>query len=258
MLSRLLHRTVQPPANEIRADLVLDSLDTAVLVIDQSGDILAANRHWHHLSEDTASQPISSRLFHEYLHPGDQSLWQQALLQHDSPVRLRLLPNSAASRWYELKLSPLHPSAPWPISITLTDVSDQMDRSRRLDADWRSLNQLVAQLPAMLYRSRNNRDWTMEYVSAGCLALTGYPPDVLTNQSSLNYGDLIHPEDADAVWDWIQEALSRRTSFEIGYRLQHADGRLLPVIEKGCGLYADNGAILGVEGVIMTFDHPQS
>ncbi len=254
MLSRLMARFTLAERNDSDPGQVLDSLDLAVLVVDAGGHILSANRRWHHLNGG-----LRTRLFHEYLHPSDRALWQQALLRLNSPVRLRLLlPTADEARWIELKLSPLHGHSPWPVSITLTDINTQVEASRQRDADWRSLSQLVSQLPAMLYRGRNNRHWTMEFVSAGCFELTGYPPEVLTNQSCLNYGDLIHPEDAEPVWDQVQDALSRHTPFELHYRLQHADGRLIPVSEKGCGLYAENGAILGVEGVVAAYAPPPS
>ncbi|GAA0793511.1 PAS domain-containing protein [Marinobacterium sediminicola] len=254
MLSRLLSRPSASLGDDIPLERILDSLDMALVVIDAAGHILAANHRWHDLS----GHP-SRRLFHEYLHPGDRSAWQQALLKPDPTVSLRLLlPEHDDCRWYELKLAPLTPGIPWPLSITLTDISTRMQVDRQRDAEWRSLTQLVSLLPAMLYRGRNNRDWSMEYVSDGCLELTGYAPEVLTHQSCLNYGDLIHPEDANPVWEQVQDAISRQQTFELHYRLQHADGRLIPVCEKGRGLYADNGAILGVEGVVLAFSTPSS
>ncbi len=253
MLNRLLARSAEPVSDPIPIDQVLDSLDIAVLVVNEHGEILAANQGWYRLKGDNCST-----LFHEHLHPGDRPLWQQALLTQESPLQARVLSARSNSLWCELKHRPVNSNILWPISITLTDISDQMSRSRQRDADWRSLTQLVNQLPAMLYRSRNNRDWTMEFVSAGSLELTGYPPEVLTNQSSLNYGDLIHPDDAGPVWEQVQDALSRGERFELQYRLQHADGRLLPVIEKGQGIYADNGSILGVEGMVLTFSTPSA
>lgn len=40
----------------------------------------------------------------------------------------------------------------------------------------------------------------MEYVSAGCLELTGYVPQALVDSQSLSYNSLIHPEDRGRVW----------------------------------------------------------
>lgn len=253
MLNRMLNLVRPSPTpfrdSKYQLDQVFDSLDTAILVIDENGCIRTANRRWKHLSRGRLTM-----LFHEYLHPSDRALWQQAMLRHDSSVCLRLLTTEHdASRWYELKLTPLNQETGWPVTITLLDISTHMDEARQREAHWRSLHQLVQHLPAMLYRGRNNRHWTMEYISAGCHELTGYPAEVLTNQSCLNYGDLIYPDDAGPVWEQVQDALSQQRDFELHYRLKHADGRLIPVSEKGCGLYADNGAILGVEGMIVAF-----
>jgi len=253
MLNRMLElvRSANTPdiSGAPALEQLFDSLDTAIVVIDEQGHILTANRRWRVLSRDR-----HQALFHEYLHPGDRSLWQQTTLRRDSSVCLRLLtPEQESSCWHELKLAPLDPDTDWPLTVTLLDVSTRIHETRQREAHWRSLHQLVQHLPAMLYRGRNNRHWTMEYVSAGCYELTGYPAEVLTNQSCLNYGDLIHPDDAGPVWEQVQDALSQNRHFELHYRLQHADGRLIPVSEKGCGLYADNGAILGVEGIVIAF-----
>lgn len=240
-----------------RADIdpgaVLDSLDEAVLVIDEQEIILHSNRRWKQLAEGESceGQPL-----HRYLHPRDHELWRAQLEQlregkQPEPVWLRL-PTGSDLHWCELRAQPLYPDENWPVSLSLCDITPQVQRDQQRDASHRSLSQLVANLPVMLYRARNNRNWSMEYVSEGCLEVTGYSADALTNQPRLSYGALIHPDDAGMVWDQVQEALHRRESFELHYRIHHADGSVRHVSEKGQGLYSASGTVLGVEGVVFT------
>ena len=51
----------------------------------------------------------------------------------------------------------------------------------------------------MAYRCRNDPQWTMEFVSDGCSQLTGYQASELIDNRTMAYGDIIHPDDRQAV-----------------------------------------------------------
>lgn len=232
---------------------ILDSLDEAVLVIDARERILLANHRWQENFGRHGSDWIR-----DHLHPADLEIWRRLLARlHQgllpAPVRLRLLSDDELY-WHELRAQPLTPGSLWPVSLTLCDITAEMRHQQRQEAGFRVLNQLVENLPVMLYRACNNRRWSMEFVSAGCLEVTGYSAEALLNQPRLSYGELIHPEDAGPVWDSVQEALHHHQPFELNYRIRHADGSLCQVNEKGCGLYSSTGQVLGVEGVILCLD----
>lgn len=53
----------------------------------------------------------------------------------------------------------------------------------------------------MAYRCKLDRNWTMEFVSAGCYELTGYPPKSFINNRDLSFNDIIAPEYRDQVWN---------------------------------------------------------
>ncbi|SFQ50303.1 PAS domain S-box-containing protein [Geopseudomonas sagittaria] len=113
------------------------------------------------------------------------------------------------------------------------------------------LGNLLDDLPLMVYRCRNDPQWSMAYVSAGCLELTGYSAAQLLGGGGLTYSSLIHPGDRRHVWSSVQRGLQEVRAFSFGYRLLCADGSERVVEERGCGIYADNGEVLGLEGVVM-------
>jgi len=114
----------------------------------------------------------------------------------------------------------------------------------------RTLTTPMGDLPGMAYRCRNDCDWTMEYVSDGCVALTGYRPVELIENSRVSYAQLIHPEDQEYVWNEIQTALKERRPFKLVYRITMADGRQKWVWEQGCGIFSHDGELLCLEGFI--------
>jgi PAS domain S-box-containing protein len=150
-----------------------------------------------------------------------------------------------------------HPRSPTPeelrtieVGAHLARVAIEQEHSRQaLQESQRTLSTLMSNLPGMAYRCRNDRDWTMEFVSEGSLDLTGYEPRELIGNKVVAYGDLIHPEDKDRVWESIQASLETKEPFQINYRIL-VDQEEKWVWEQGRGVYSDSGNLLALEGFI--------
>ena len=114
----------------------------------------------------------------------------------------------------------------------------------------RAVTTLLGNLPGMAYRCSNDPNWTMELIGAGCRELTGYEPQELSGNAKIAYGELIHPEDRQPVWEAVQAALDERRSFRIEYRIRTAAGAEKWVWEQGCGVFSDGGNLVALEGYI--------
>jgi len=114
----------------------------------------------------------------------------------------------------------------------------------------RSLGVLLSNLPGLAYRCRNDRDWTMEFVSQGCLALTGYQPADLVGNSRISFGQLIHPDDRQGVWDSVQATIENREPYQLTYRIITQSGEERWVWGHGCGIFSADGALVALEGFI--------
>ena len=130
------------------------------------------------------------------------------------------------------------------------DISLRKQAEEALRESERRLATLLSNLPGMGYRCRNERDWTMEFVSEGCAELTGYEPADLVGNARASYGDLIHPDDQQLVWDTTQAALVNRGPYRLVYRIRTAGGEEKWVWEQGRGVHAPDGNLLGLEGFV--------
>ena len=124
-------------------------------------------------------------------------------------------------------------------------ISDDMRRESE-----RTLSTLLGNIPGMAYRCINNKNWTMIFVSNGCYELTGYKASELCYDLEISYGDLIHSEDKEMIWDAVQTAIKQHTSFEITYRIIDRNNQLKWVREQGLGVYNEKGDLLALEGLI--------
>jgi diguanylate cyclase (GGDEF)-like protein/PAS domain S-box-containing protein len=110
---------------------------------------------------------------------------------------------------------------------------------------------LIDVLPGIVFQADGDAGWSMRYLSAGCYALTGYPPeDLLGSSKVISYNDITHPDDLSRVLATIQQAIDGGQPYEVEYRIKTRSGQEKWVWEKGSLILGVEGAINGIEGFI--------
>lgn len=130
------------------------------------------------------------------------------------------------------------------------DITDHKLARDALRESRRELSTLMSNLPGMAYRCRNDRNWTMDFLSDGAEELTGYKVSDLLSNTRVSYGQIIHSEDREMVWKEIQAALKEMRPFQITYRITTAQGEEKWVWEQGRGVFSEDGELLVLEGFI--------
>jgi PAS domain S-box-containing protein len=130
------------------------------------------------------------------------------------------------------------------------DITDRVQAQELLAESERRLSTLMANLPGMAYRCLDDDFWTMQFVSDGCLDLTGFPADHLLENRRKSYAELIHADDLKMVREQVDSSLQRRSPFNLTYRIITAGGEEKWVLEKGQGVFSGSGELLAIEGFI--------
>tara|TARA_R110000868_G_scaffold63100_3_gene190202 strand:- start:2682 stop:7163 length:4482 start_codon:yes stop_codon:yes gene_type:complete len=130
-----------------------------------------------------------------------------------------------------------------------SDINDLHQATRALQKSESRFRGLVANLPGAVYRCRNDANWTMSYLSEEVFALSGYPANEFINNRVRSFSSVVHPDDLPITYHALS-AIERQESFELTYRVQHADGHSVWVREKGRGEYDNAGQLLWISGFI--------
>ena len=114
----------------------------------------------------------------------------------------------------------------------------------------RVLATLLGNLEGMVYRCRDDANWTMEFVSDGCQRVTGYAPAELVLNGRVSYEEITHPEDRARVRTAIRAAIAERRRFDVEYRVHHADGSVRWVWERGIAVRDTADRVMALEGIV--------
>lgn len=254
MLKRFTQYVQIPELLEPYWSPLFDQWHECILIVDQAFSIYKSNQSWQQFIGSATDDPVDhfDGNLTSYLYPEDVFQLKQLLLK-GKPIerlRIRLMNSQHQLFWFEVSATVLPIGAsPQYWYLQCSDQTQNIQQQYLQAAQQRSLTDLLYRLPIMLYRSRNDRDWTMEYVSRGCESITGYPTNALLNTPL--YGQIIHPDDAEQVWAQAQFSIQNKTIFFLNYRIIQADQEIAQVQEIGQGVYSDSDMVLGVEGVIF-------
>jgi len=165
----------------------------------------------------------------------------------------RYIRPDGSSVWANMKIAPLLASMDKQSMhlCLLEDISIRKEAEEALRASERDKSILLSNLPGMAFRCKNDQEWTMLFVSDGCVKLCGYTPESLTFNRDVSYNDLILPEYREGLrkeWDRI---LIERLPFTHEYEIITIKGEHKWVLEMGEGIYTKKGEVESLEGIIL-------
>lgn len=253
--------THQLSRNEALLRLVLDTNPNAIFVKDDKGRFQLANKAFadlYHMapeellgktSLDLAEAGIISRDAAAFYHDADLTFIHE---NRDMPLPERsfALPGEAP-RYFQSRTAMVMQPGESPMMLGIgTDITERVKAESAFIESQRQLETLMSNLPGMAYRCQNDEAWTMEFVSEGCLTLTGYPSSDLLKNRHVSYNDIIHPDDRESVRMAVSRGVAEHRPFEMMYRIRAGGDQLKWVWERGRGIWDEAGELLFLEGFI--------
>lgn len=236
---------------------LINGLNQTIFQINEVGQWIYLNAEWEKLTGFSITETLGTDLMH-HIHPDDKKQCANFIQNiyknnpQSSSIKIRFLAKDAHLCWVNMRANSFANPIDNKIHLVgvISDITERVREYGLHQANYRTLHTLINNLCGLVYRGRNDRDWTMEFVSDGCFELTGYRPAELINQT-VTFGSLINPNDQDLVWTNVQSALRENRPYELNYRIRTSNGQEKWVWERGKGNFSSNGELLSIEGLIV-------
>ncbi|MBU1948487.1 MAG: PAS domain S-box protein, partial [Candidatus Eisenbacteria bacterium] len=240
--------------SEEKHRLVVQNVNDGICIA-QDGMLKFANAVLEDLTGYT-SEELTTKPFIELIHPEDRMLvgsrHQKRMRGEDveSVYPFRILTKDGRYHWIEINAVRIEWEGRLATLNFLRDIHEERLAQKEAFESRRTLSTLISNLPGMAYRCKFDEHWTMEFVSDGCYTLTGFQAKDLIGNKTIAFAELIHDEDKDEVRVKVEQAVANREHFQVIYRITDAWRKERWVLEKGSGVYSDEGELLALEGFI--------
>ena len=164
----------------------------------------------------------------------------------------QIIKKDGTKRYVEESVSLQKDSSGKPIGFRgiVRDITERRRAEEAVAENERKFSTLIGNLPGIVYRCDNDREWTMSFLSEGCRDLTGYAPEEIIGNRRLSYNDVINFEHRERIWAEVQTALSKREHYSFEYSITTAAGDVKWVWARGCGIFSPDGEVQALEGFI--------
>lgn len=171
----------------------------------------------------------------------------------DYSMEKRIVKPDGSTKWVNMDITVLQQSNRSDLThlCLIQDINDRKLTEQALSESERSKSVLLSHLPGMAYRCSHDENWTMEFLSDGCLELTGYKPESLIHNKEISFSQLILPEYKDCIWQEWERVLALREQFKYEYEIVTAQGEKKWVWEIGQGIFDENERLISLEGIVI-------
>lgn len=252
---------ISPITNDFESQfnyhLIIDRLEEIVFQLSAEGKIIFLNPSWEKLLELNIQDCLNKSLL-DFFHPEDRPMIEARLdsltqgKRSHCTLEARLISVHGYQNWIIMRAKTTSASVGERTSVigTMANIQHNKDAEANQLASRRASNSLLSNIPGMVYRCRNDPSWTFEFVSDGCIDITGYDPLELIDNRNVTFNLIIHPEDRSPVWESVKLQISLGEKFKLIYRIVSRKGEIKLVQEHGRGIFSSTGELLALEGFI--------
>ena len=220
-------------------------------IADTEGNFIKTNKAWEDILGYSCAE-LNSKKFLEFVHPDDIQATLEVMKTLDSGNKVLQFVNryrckDGSYRYIEWRS---HPKGHL-IYAAARDITERIFIEKEVEEAKNQFESLVNNIPGITYRCKNDKEWTMLFVSKNIEDITGFTKEEIIKDKIITYNALIHESDKNIVKKTIDKALANKTFWAIEYRLIKKDGDIFWVYEKGNGVYDNNGDLLYLDGFIL-------
>lgn len=234
---------------------IVESSGDAILSKDVNGVIQswnqAAERIYGYSADEIIGRSITMLIPQDRL--GELNAYQSRLkngerIEHFETVRLA---KDGTRVDVILTLSPVHDVD--KNIMQFVDVQKNITSSKRdrmdLQETRRQHSMLLSNLLGAAFRCRNDENFTIEFVSDGIEAVSGYTSAQLIRKE-INWLSTVEPSDRENLRSEVKLAIQEKRSYHAEFRIRHRDGSTRWLWEQGRGIYDDDGKGVAFEGYV--------
>ena len=133
----------------------------------------------------------------------------------------------------------------------IQDINESKAVLEALAESERSKSFLLANLLGMAYRCKYDDILSIQFVSDGCLELTGYPSQYFLDNGGQSYVHLIADEHKERIETEFEKMLNQRLPYKYEYEIITALGQRKWVLDIGRGVYDKSGNLEAIEGITI-------
>src|SRR5690606_23872469 len=127
----------------------------------------------------------------------------------------------------------------------LTRAKDALIRSEE------QFRTLVNNIPGATYRRNFDQTWRVRYISEAICDITGYKAEDFMRPPRRSLLATVHPDDRARVEEQIATAIRAGSTYQLEYRIVHADGSRRWVLDRGRGFHQEAGELCWLDGAIF-------
>ncbi|MEM6523729.1 MAG: PAS domain-containing protein [Bacteroidota bacterium] len=245
MIDGLLIDITDKLESEQRLQLAIEGARQGTWDWDVESDVLSYNDYMAKmLGYEPGELEGNARFFYNLLHPEDKDESIEKLKQYLRGDRelfeqeYRILTKSGQYKWIMTRGHVVTRNeegrATRAIGVHI-DIDDRKRAELSLSENERMLSGLMSNLPGMVYKCKNDHEWTMLFASEGALELTGYSARELES-GEVKFSDISLDTNKQDSNRQIQEAVKNSRSYTLIYRIRTKHGEIKWVWEQGSNI----------------------